>query len=137
MAVFRTYIDDKDDLLKMKEAIPQLIEDLKDGKVDPGIDRLFEEAIGGSGYYVNFSTPCCTLGHLLHRADLAKRVSPADNGRTPDILFVDTEIKNAVMEVYASNDHGVRREFGPQRNADIIHNLKNLQSVLTRELERL
>jgi len=144
MPIHKNYIDTKENLLKMKEVIPTLIEDLKSGKLDPGVDQLFmekdEDESGDLTPRLDREAPCCTMGHLFYRAGLASDISTDENCNVPSTLFGDTDVAFAVSEVSVTNDFDYSHRLGHKpehRKDDLVHDLETLESVINEALERL
>jgi hypothetical protein len=136
MPVFPKYIDSKENLLKLKEAIPLLVEDLQSGNLDPGVDQMFYEQHHGGG--IDRDRPCCTMGHLFHRAGLQHDVNKENNYRTPNVMFGDTDVAAAVTAVASTNDGVGSKVSDPDRRlADLANELEKLEGTIKEALERL
>ena len=130
------YLDTKENLLKLKEALPYVIDSIRSGQIVPGFNRMFESPLNDHLLFTfNADAPCCTMGHLLKKAGLEREITSFENEQMPNVLFGDTDLCAAVTDVAAVNDSDYDDES--IRKADIVHELEKLEGTINEALERL
>lgn len=135
MALRNKYLDTKENLLKLKEALPYVIDGIRSGQIVPGFNRMFGSFLDDHLLYAfNADAPCCTMGHLLKKAGLEREITSFENEQMPNVLFGDTDLCAAVNDVAAANDSDYTDET--KRRADIVHELEKLEGTINEALER-
>lgn len=136
MPVHKNYLDNsKDRLVALRDAIPKVIEGIKNGEIEPGFNMMFNESEDDGGTNIDRHSPCCAMGHLLFKAGLQYEINFLENREMPNSLFGDVHVAAAVQGVAVTNDADYLTES--VRRLDLIHELEKLEGTIEETLERL